>query len=170
VRHLFRRLSSAVCHVPDGMRHRHTHTHMRARTHTHNTNTHTRSHARAHTHARTHSRTHAHAHTRTHTHTHIHTRTHTHAHTRTHTHTHTHIHTHTHTHTYTHRPARKCGTVALCAMYLTACGTAYGLPFAYTDCVLPSAYLLIVGYLLTLKRCVAVTAAVTAGAVTAASV
>mmetsp|Transcript_2809 Transcript_2809/g.4001 ORF Transcript_2809/g.4001 Transcript_2809/m.4001 type:complete len:469 (+) Transcript_2809:103-1509(+) len=50
------------------------------------------------------------------------------------------------------RPAKKIGTVALCAMYLTACGTAYGLPFAYTDSVLPTAYLVMVTYLLTLKR------------------
>jgi len=50
------------------------------------------------------------------------------------------------------RPAKKCGTLALCAMYLSACGTAYGLPHAYLDCVLPTAYLMIVSYLLTLKR------------------
>ena len=50
------------------------------------------------------------------------------------------------------KPAKKCGTVVLWSMYMTACGTAYGLPFAYTDCVLPVAYILIVGYLLTLKR------------------
>lgn len=50
------------------------------------------------------------------------------------------------------RPARKCGTAALWLMYVTACGTAYGLPFAFTDAVLPVAYLIIVSYLLTLKR------------------
>ena len=50
------------------------------------------------------------------------------------------------------KPARKCGTAALCLMYLTACGAAYGLPLAYSDAVLPVAYLLIVTYLLTLKR------------------
>ena len=35
------------------------------------------------------------------------------------------------------RPAKKCGTLALCAMYLTACGTAYGLPYAYTGASRP---------------------------------
>jgi phosphatidate cytidylyltransferase len=50
------------------------------------------------------------------------------------------------------RPAKKCGTFALCAMIATACGTAYGLPFAYTDCVLPLTYVLILGYMMFLKR------------------
>ena len=36
------------------------------------------------------------------------------------------------------RPAKKCGTIALWCMYVTAAGTAYGLPFAYTDAVLPT--------------------------------
>jgi len=50
------------------------------------------------------------------------------------------------------RPAKRCGIVATMTMYLTACGTAYGLPFAYADCVLPVTYLLICGYLLTRKQ------------------
>jgi len=50
------------------------------------------------------------------------------------------------------RPAKKCGVTTLGLMMITACGTAYGLPFAYTDCVLPLAYIGIIAYLITLKR------------------